>query len=42
VLRNNPDNEEQRAWINKWYNMYFTYRRPYEGQALFGLEKLKK
>lgn len=39
-LRKNPNNEEQKAWINKWYNMYFVYRHSYEGQALFGLEKL--
>lgn len=40
ALRKNPNNKELKAWINKWYNMYFVYRRPYEGQALFGLEKL--
>ena len=27
-------------WVNKWERMYFDYRRPYQGQALFGLEKL--
>ncbi|MEO3946029.1 class I SAM-dependent methyltransferase [Gorillibacterium sp. CAU 1737] len=39
-LRSNPTNEEVRSWIDQWYRMYFDYRRPYEGQALFGLERL--
>jgi ubiquinone/menaquinone biosynthesis C-methylase UbiE len=39
-LRSNPCDEKTKAWIDKWYRMYFDYRRPYEGQALFGLEKL--
>lgn len=39
-LRKNPDNEKLKQWIDKWYRMYFEYRRPYEGQALFGLERL--
>lgn len=40
ALRKNPNDEKQKVWIEKWYTMYFNYRRPYEGQALFGLEKL--
>jgi len=27
-------------WVNKWERMYFDYRRPYQGEALFGLVKL--
>lgn len=39
-LKNNPDNVELKKWIEKWYEMYFLYRREYEGQALFGLERI--
>ena len=39
-LQENPGDDTLKAWIDKWYRMYFEYRRPYEGQALFGLEKL--
>lgn len=39
-LRSNPNDDELKKWIDKWYRMYFDYRRPYQGQALFGLEKL--
>ena len=39
-LRQNPGDDKTKRWIDKWYRMYFDYRRPYEGQALFGLEKL--
>lgn len=38
-FKKDPANEELKSWINKWYDMYFLYRRNYEGQALFGLEK---
>ena len=38
-LKQEPDNEQLRNWIDKWYNMYFDYRRLYEGQALFGLQR---
>ena len=38
-LRRNPNDQETRAWLDKWYDLYFRYRRPYEGWALFGLEK---
>ena len=41
-LRQEPDNEQLRDWIDTWYNMYFDYRRQYEGQALFGLQRLFK
>ena len=30
------------AWIKTWYDMYFDYRRQYEGQALFGLREIKE
>ena len=39
-LSQNENDENLRAWIQKWYNMYFKYRRQYEGQALFGLQKI--
>jgi SAM-dependent methyltransferase len=39
-LRADPNDAQLKDWIDKWYRMYFEYRRPYEGQALFGLEKL--
>ena len=38
-LRQNPDDKALAQWMDKWYEMYFNYRRPYEGQALFGLER---
>jgi len=36
ALRRDPED----AWTNKWYRIYFDCRRPYEGWALFGLEKI--
>ncbi|MDF2542462.1 MAG: methyltransferase protein [Herbinix sp.] len=39
MLRQNPNDEKLKQWIEKWYRMYFDYRRQYEGQALFGLER---
>lgn len=39
-LRKDKNDKELADWIDKWYHMYFNYRRPYEGQALFVLEKL--
>jgi len=35
-LRKDPED----AWTNKWYRIYFDVRRPYEGWALFGVEKI--
>jgi len=29
------------SWTDKWHKMYYNYRRPYEGWALFGIEKQK-
>ena len=39
-LSQNENNEGLKSWIQTWYNMYFKYRRRYEGQALFGLQKI--
>lgn len=39
-LRRNPNDTGLREWIYKWYDMYFDYRRQYEGQALFGLQRM--
>lgn len=39
TCKSNPSDVEAKKWMDKWYNMYFEYRRKYEGQALFGLEK---
>ncbi|MTI70563.1 MAG: class I SAM-dependent methyltransferase [Firmicutes bacterium] len=39
-IRNNPNDIKRKEWADKWYKMYFKYRRLYEGQALFGVEKL--
>ena len=39
-LRQNPQRDELSAWIDKWYHIYFDYRRSYEGWGLFGIEKL--
>ncbi len=39
-LRQNPKDIELEQWVETWYRMYFNYRRPYQGQALFGLEKV--
>lgn len=36
-LQQNPNDADLKQWIDKWYGMYFDYRMPYEGQALFGL-----
>ena len=38
-LRKFPDDEKTKEWLNKWYDVYFKYRRLYEGWALFGIEK---
>ena len=39
-LRQNPEDEKLLAWIDKWYRIYFEYRRLYEGWGLFGIEQL--
>lgn len=38
-LRQNPRDAEWSARTDKWNRIYFDYRRPYEGWALFGIEK---
>lgn len=39
-IRKNPDNKKERDWLGKWYNMYFKYRRKYEGWGFFVLERI--
>ena len=39
-LRQNPKDVEWAAWNDKWFHIYFDYRRPYEGWALFAIEKI--
>lgn len=39
-LKENPEDYELKRWAEKWYDMYFLYRREYEGQALFGLQRI--
>jgi len=39
-LRNGTYDSGSAAWMDKWHRMYYDFRRPYEGWALFGLEKL--
>ncbi|MCL2815724.1 MAG: hypothetical protein FWD23_14095 [Oscillospiraceae bacterium] len=39
-LKANPNDQELKESIAHWNRMYFDYRKPYQGQALFGLEKL--
>ena len=38
-LKRDPSDTALREWIDKWYEMYFDYRREFEGQALFGLQR---
>ncbi len=40
ALRKRSDDEQMKQWIDKWYSMYFDYRRQYEGQVLFGLQRV--
>ena len=39
-LHQNPGDAEHTAWTDKWYNMYFNFRRPFESWGLFGIEKI--
>ena len=39
-LREDPSNKDLREDIDYWLNMYFENRRPYEGQAMFGLQRI--
>ena len=38
-LKDDPSDTSLRKWCDKWYEMYFDYRREFEGQALFGLKR---
>lgn len=40
AYRKNTADTAAKEWMDKWYCMYFDYRRQYQGQALFGLEKI--
>lgn len=39
-LRKSPENQSLCEWCDKWYDMYFNYRRPYEGYVTVVIEKL--
>lgn len=39
-LRKSPENQPLYEWCDKWYDMYFYYRRPYEGYVTVVIEKL--
>lgn len=39
-LAENRENKTLENRIRRWHEMYFKYRRQYEGQALFGLERV--
>ena len=38
-LKKAPENQSLREWCDKWYDMYFHYRRPYEGYVTIVIEK---
>lgn len=39
-LRQTQESRPLREWCDKWYDMYFNYRRPYEGYVTVVIEKL--
>ena len=39
-LRQTQESQPLREWCDKWYDMYFNYRRPYEGYVTVVIEKL--
>lgn len=39
-IRKNSGDTGWAEWTDKWHRMYCNFRRPYEGWALFGIEKL--
>ena len=39
-IRKNPESQNDKDWLDKWYNMYFQYRRQYEGWGFFALERI--
>ena len=38
-LREDQNDMRTAEWYEKWYRIYLEYRRPFEGQAMFVLEK---
>ena len=41
LTRKNPHDTQSSEWTDKWNRIYFDYRRPFEGWALFAIEKLR-
>ena len=39
-LQKNPNERKTADWLDKWYSIYFEYRRQYEGWGLFAIEKI--
>ena len=39
-IQENPSDAVAKAWLNKWYQMYFKYRRNYEGWGFFVIEHI--
>lgn len=39
-FRKFPENHSFREWCDKWYDMYFNYRKAYEGYETVVIEKL--
>lgn len=39
-IRQNPKDTASKEWLQKWYQMYFKYRRKYEGWGFFVLERI--
>ena len=40
TLRKSPNDENNKNWCDKWYDIYFGFRRQFEGYATFVIEKL--
>jgi len=39
-LSEDMENNNLKNWIKTWYDVYFKYRRQYEGQAMFGMQQI--
>ena len=39
-IQENPNDAASRVWLNKWYQIYFKYRRNYEGWGFFVIEHI--
>lgn len=39
-IRANQNDKKQLDWLDKWYQMYFKYRRDFEGWGFFVLERI--